>query len=202
MIKSRNIILFFSVLALGGLAFISYKLYIKQTHLSGASESIDYVANTNESVNQFVTFSDGLPRTPDAKTQYPLADDMPGIEQKLVYYIDINQDGQIDKISKMFFNNRNAHSYYAYKIELLNNNEYIDITPKDLRTVNGADCDIQQIQFSFEPDFNIKIIHRDLGDGWNEPTTATQDIFKLSNNTMKLISTQKLQSVCDVKKLF
>ena len=81
-------------------------------------------------------------------------------------------------------------------------NEYIDVTPNNLKTTNGAECDLQQIQFSLKPQFSAKIIYRELGNYWNQPTVAKQKKLTLIGNKIQESEIKTLKSVCDVKVLF
>jgi len=197
--KSKNIILFLSIIILCGAGFFAYKMYFNQD-LSKESTDSKYISNNNTTIKSS-GFFDGLPE-PDSVIDYPLDEFGMGVAQKSTYYIDINKDNVPDKITKTFVETGNAHSYYEYKVELKQGNKYIDITPVDLKTINGDDCDLQQIRFSLNPKFSAKIIYRELGDFWNQPTVANKKIFTLSDNKMRLSETKTLKPVCDVKKLF
>lgn len=146
-------------------------------------------------------FSDGL-RNPDSVTTYQLDEDETGIAEKSVFLVDINHDKLPDRITKTFFENGNAHSYYEYKIELNTNGKYIDITPKNFKTVNGADCDLQQIKFVFKPKFKVIMIYREMGDTWVEPTLAKSKTFVINDDDMVASKEKNLRTVCDVKELF
>ena len=120
-----------------------------------------------------------------------------------IYYVDINKDGTKDKITKTFIETGNAHAYYEYKIELKSGDKYVDITPQNFRTTNGASCDLQQIKFSFKPKFKVTIISRGMGDLWNTPTMAYKQTFTLSSdNKMRASQKTQMRSICDVKELF
>ena len=146
-------------------------------------------------------FSDGLP-TPDSSITHKTDEFGMGVAAKYIYYIDINKDGKPDKITKTFIETGNAHSYYKYTIEIKNGDEYVDITPDNFATINGEPCDLQQIQFSFVPQFRAKLIYRELGDSWLQPTVAKQKTFILSDNKWKTYNETELRPVCDVKELF
>lgn len=197
--KSNSIILFLSVLVFLGIGFVVYQKYFQ------SSASPETTISTN-SIDDNITiksdgFSDGLPK-PDSVVNYPLDEFGTGVAQKQIYRIDINNDGQTDKITKTFVETGNAHSYYEYKIELRHGNEYIDVTPNNLKTTNGAECDLQQIQFSLKPQFSAKIIYRELGNYWNQPTVAKQKKLTLIGNKIQESEIKTLKSVCDVKVLF
>ena len=195
---TKNIIWVITIIALLLLSFGLYKTISKTTPVENvAQEQVfddNYALGTKE-------FSDGL-KKPDSVTKYQLNDFEPGISEKYVYYIDINKDGVPDRITKTFFENWNAHSYYKYFIELNENGKYIDITPSLLQTTNGADCDLRQIQFRFKPDFHIIVIYREMGDTWDTPTMAYKQIFSLQGQTFATQKKISLHPVCDVKELF
>lgn len=197
--KSKNIIIFVTILILAGLFFAVYKISQKNKNITQPHPETHQIVD-----NQPITtgiFFDGLPK-PDTVINYPLDEFGMGIAQKSIYHIDINNDGTKDKITKTFIETGNAHSYYEYKVELNRDNKYIDITPNDLKTTNGDQCDLQQIRFSLKPKFSIKIIYRELGDSWNQPTIAKQKTLILSDDKIQPSETKTLKSVCDVKKLF
>ncbi len=194
--KIKNLIWILSVFVLCVLAFAFYK----QTTKHDVSENSAPVF-AEDFQQQQNSFSDGL-NNPDSITTYHLDEYDTGIAEKAVYYIDINHDKTPDRITRTFFENGNAHSFYEYKIELNINNRYVDITPQNFRTTNGDTCDLQQIQFIFKPVFQIVLIYRELGDTWVQPTVAKKQVFKISNNELKSADTKTLRAVCDVKELF
>lgn len=195
--KTKNIIFISSILILCVLAFVLFKISPtnNKTHYSQQPETI------YENTDNLAEFSDGLVN-PDSVTEYELDEFNMGLASKSIYYADINRDGANDRITKNFISTGNAHSYYAYKIELNHNGKYIDITPDGFQTINGAMCDLQQIQFKFKPSFKIIMIYRQLGDTWNDATLAEKKVFTLKNNTLVSTGTVKMRPVCDVKELF
>ena len=146
-------------------------------------------------------FTDGL-TGPAITTTKKLNDFDEGVSEITIYNVDINSDGIPDKITKTYNDTGNAHSYYQYKIELNQNGQFQDITPDDFRTVQGADCVLQQIQFSFSPEFQINKISRPWQDSWDTPTIATQTIYNLVSEKLRPTRQEKLKSVCDVETLF
>ncbi|MBR5354828.1 MAG: hypothetical protein IK122_01735 [Alphaproteobacteria bacterium] len=195
--KTKNLIWFLAIIALCTLAFVFYNTYTKQKMNAQPTPVFSDEFTTNDSKE----FSDGL-TNPDSVTQYPLDELETGISEKSIYYIDINQDNKPDRITKTFFETGTAHSYYEYKIELNQNGKFVDITPKDFRTVNGADCDLQQIQFVFKPKFKVILISRELGETWLDATVAQKQVFQLSENKLKKTETKTLRKICDVRELF
>lgn len=190
---TNKLIWFITIATLCFLGAVFYNIYSKQS--PKISNIVDNEYQTENS------FTDGL-KNPNSVSTYTLDDDEIGITEKSTYLIDINNDKNPDRITKYFFENGNAHSYYEYKIELNKNGKYVDITPKNFKTVNGADCDLQQIKFVFHPQFKIIMIYREMGDTWVEPTLASRRIYSLDNDTLNASSDKKLKVVCDVKELF
>lgn len=199
--KSKNFLLFISFILLCVLGLVLYKIYNpRETPLPQNEQNIvaqkPVVAPVVKS-----GFSDGLP-APDSIITHKLDEFGMGPSVKYIYYIDINKDGKPDKITKTFIETGNAHSYYEYTIALKQGDEYTDITPNNFATINGEPCDLQQIQFSFVPQFRVKLIYRELGDSWLQPTAAKQKIFVLNDNKLKTYAETELRPVCDVKELF
>lgn len=195
--KTTKLVWGISIALLCLLGFILYKVNTKQPVKHN---------NTNDSTSVFSddkdsAFFDGL-KDPVSETSYQLDEYEPGISKKSVYMVDINNDNKPDRITKSFFENWNAHSYYEYKVELNKNGKYVDITPKGLRTNSGADCDLQQVQFVFKPKFRIVMIYRALGTTWNEPTMAKKRTYRLSDDKLNAEDDKPLRFVCDVKELF
>ena len=191
---TNKFILFISIIILCVLGVIFYNVYSKQS------------PKTTKVVDEYQTettgsFSDGL-KNPSSVSTYTLDDDDVGITEKSTYLIDINGDNKKDRITKSFFDNGNAHSYYEYKIELNKNGKYVDITPNNLRTVNGADCDLQQVKFVFNPEFKVIMIYRNMGDTWVDPTMAKRRMYSFDNGKLKASADKDLRVVCDVKELF
>ena len=195
--KIKNLIWFLTIAVLCALSYVLYISYTKQQK----NETVPTPVFSDEFVNTSSGFSDGL-TNPDSVTKYPLDEYNVGIAEKSIYFVDINNDKKNDRITKTFVETGNAHSYYEYKIELKQNGEFVDITPENFRTVNGADCDLQQIQFVFKPQFKVILISRDMGENWIEPKRATRQIFKLNQDKIELSNVKMLQPVCDVKELF
>lgn len=195
--KTKNLIWVLSVVLLCALAFVFYT----KTNKSNTPDTNSVPVFAEDFQTNYQEFSDGL-NNPDSLTTYPLDEYGTGISQKSIYYIDINNDGMPERITKTFIETGNAHSYYEYKIELNIDGKFIDITPQNLRTTNGDNCDLQQIQFVFKPDFKIVLIYRELGETWNEPTMAKKQIFSIIDNKIQSGKIQTLRNICDVKKLF
>jgi len=195
--KTKNLIWILTIAVLCALAYVLYNTYTKQQK----NETAPIPVFSDEFINTSSGFSDGL-TNPDSVTKYPLDEYNVGIAEKSIYFADINSDNETDRITKTFFETGNAHSYYEYKIELKQNGKFVDITPKNFRTVNGADCDLQQIQFVFKPQFKVILISRNMGETWIDPTVAKKQVFKIVENTLQEKETKTLHKICDVKELF
>jgi len=170
-------------------------------------------------------FDDGL-RNPASVTTHDLGNADEGITRTEVYYIESNGDGARMRITKSTFDNGTAHGYFQYKIELnLNGGPaprspegpiaeatqamgaqgeggFIDITPADFRTVEGADCALQKIRFVFKPIFQVVKISRPWADTWVTPTMASKTVYVIDENQMKILSTRPIGEICDVSELF
>ncbi len=194
--KIKNLIWILTIAVLCALSYVLYITYTKQK-----SETASTPVFSDEFVNISSGFSDGL-TNPDSVTKYPLDEYNVGIAEKSIYFADINNDNETDRITKIFFETGNAHSYYEYKIELKQNGKFVDITPENFRTVSGADCDLQQIQFVFKPQFKVILISRDMGETWVDPTVAKKQVFKFVENALQEKETKTLRKICDVKELF
>ena len=192
--KNSNLILIVLMIVLLIIIVVFYNAY-----KNGVAQDShpDYVSQDDTRV-----FSDGL-KNPDSVTQYELDEFGMGIAEKSTYYIDINQDGIKDRITKIFTETGNAHSYYTYNVELNVDGSYVNITPDNFRTTNGASCDLQQIQFSFAPKFKVTIVARELGEIWTTPTMAYRQEYTLNtDDQIEPGKRQELRPVCDVKELF
>ena len=196
--KSFMWIIFIAVLFATGIIFYKFVLLKRPAF---PTEKATVISQTYD-IDNIDGFSDGL-TNPDSIIKYDLNEFETGIAEKSIYYIDINNDGTKDKITKTFIETGNAHAYYEYKIELKTGDKYIDVTPKNFRTTNGASCDLQQIKFSFKPKFKVTIISRAMGDLWNTPTMAYKQTFALSSdNKIQVSQKTQMRAVCDVKELF
>jgi hypothetical protein len=194
--KTKNIIWIITIGLLCILSVILYNTYNK------SKTTIEIIPEFNTATTNIDdTFSDGL-TDPDSVTQYELDEYDIGIAEKSIFYADINNDGKKDRIIRTFTETGNAHAYYEYNIELNINGKFVDITPENFRTINGADCDLQQIQFVFKPTFKVILISRDFGETWDSETMAKKQVFKISDNKLISGKVQNLRPVCDVKELF
>ena len=195
--KLKNLIWILSIAILCVLAFVLYN----KTSKNSATSETPIPTFSDEFQNTTGVFSDGLSNS-DSVTVYPLDEFGTGVAEKNIYYTDINEDKIKDRITKTLVETGNSHSYYEYKIELNQNGEFVNITPANFRTINGTDCDLQQIQFVFKPQFKVILISRDMGETWVDPTVAKKQVFKFVENTLQEKETKTLRKVCDVKELF
>ncbi|MDR2769979.1 MAG: hypothetical protein LBB08_00845 [Rickettsiales bacterium] len=102
------------------------------------------------------------------------------------------------KITRERFETGTAHGYYQYKVERGGR----DITPKDFRTVEGADCALQKIKFHFDPVFGAVKISRPWRDSWITPTMAVRTEYRIGGGGLEAVSETELRLVCDVSELF
>lgn len=146
-------------------------------------------------------FSDGL-YDPVSVHNFEPDDFGAGVVEVAVFSYDINEDGRPDRISRARRETGTAHFQYLYKVELNDGKKMVNITPKELFTVEGAECAHQKIQFSFKPDFSITKISRPMGEDWNTPTQSTKTVYTLWNNGIHIATTSEYKTVCDVSELF
>ncbi len=146
-------------------------------------------------------FSDGLGK-PDATTRYELDEFGAGIARRDVFMRDINGDGHADRITRTRIENGTDHYYDDYKIELYDGTNYRDVTPKDMRTIESADCALQRFQFVFRPTFHIIKISRPWRDTWTTPTMATRTTYRINGNEIRSGETMPVKEICNVADLF
>ena len=174
--------------------FVFYKL--KKPNVT----TIDVDEPTIEIVED-TEFSDGLSNPVSVHTFEP-NEFGEGVVEVATFSYDLDQDGHPDKISRARRETGTAHFQYIYKVELNDGQKLVNITPKDLFTVEGAECAHQKIQFSFKPDFSITKISRPMGEDWNTPTQSTKTVYALWNNGLRVVTTSEYKTVCDVAELF
>ena len=174
--------------------FVFYKL--KKPNVT----TIDVDEPTIEIVED-TEFSDGLSNPVSVHTFEP-NEFGEGVVEVATFSYDLDQDGHPDKISRARRETGTAHFQYIYKVELNDGQKLVNITPKDLFTVEGAECAHQKIQFSFKPDFSITKISRPIGEDWNTPTQSTKTIYTLWNNKLHVATSMEYKTVCDVAELF
>ncbi len=115
---------------------------------------------------------------------------------------DINGDGHADRITRTRIENGTDHYYDDYKIELYDGTNYRDVTPKDMRTIESADCALQRFQFVFRPTFHIIKISRPWRDTWTTPTMATRTTYRINGNEIRSGETMPVKEICNVADLF
>jgi hypothetical protein len=185
------------------IAFLGYLLTVKKS-VKKLPPEIYTEYETKPSVPEFEytdNFDDGL-KKPYIKKTFTMNETGDGITSTEVFNIDINKDNLPDKITKNRYENGTAHFYYEYKIELNLNNKFVDITPKDFRTAEGAECSLLKFRFIFSPDFEIIKISRNWQESWATPTMATEYIYIIENNVIKNTSATQLSATADVTELF
>lgn len=146
-------------------------------------------------------FDDGLHGS-SATTKHKLDEFGVGLASTEVFNIDINGDSRKDRITKSKHENGTDHFWYEYKIELNTKNGFIDITPDDFRTIEGADCSLQKIRFVFAQTLQVIKISRPWSETWVTPTVATQTTYTLSGGVLRVTDTRKLRNICNVSELF
>ena len=191
------VIITFMVLIIGGLVYLllgSPRTDITTT-VSAPAVRLDTTKKTLDD------FSDGL-RNPHEIQTFQLDETGAGVASQFIYYYDINGDGISDRITRSRHENGTSHFWDAYTVELAYNGGYRDITPENLRTVRGAECALVQVQFVFQPKFQIIKISRPWQESWNTPSVATRIIYEIKNNNMVVAAQNPMKSVCDVSELF
>lgn len=163
--------------------------------------AIDTSERTIPVQNRSGDFSDGLANPTTVNRSSPDEFGV-GVTEIAEYTYDINQDGRPDKIVRTRKETGTAHFQYIYKILLNSETGLVDITPKDFFTIEGTECALQKIQFSFEPDFFVTKISRPLGNNWYAPTQSTKTVYSLWANKMRTVSEIVYKTVCDVSELF
>ncbi|MCL1892567.1 MAG: hypothetical protein FWF97_04780 [Alphaproteobacteria bacterium] len=196
------------IILLAGAAVLAYFLLMKPAEKTKGTETLEvervtYSAPAQEDIElgENYPFDDGLGK-PDSVRQFELDEFGTGIASIEVFIQDINNDSTMDKITRTRFENGTAHFYYDYKIELNLDGELTDITPNGFRTVEGADCSLQKLRFTFRPSFQVVKIGREWEDSWITPTVATKTVYNLEGDSLRIARTQALKKICDVRELF
>ena len=192
-IDFKLVVLLFLIVIVACMAF--YFLEIRSNNSTKSSDNpVQEYQNTRE-------FTDGL-GNPDKSQQFDLSDFDEGVAQIYIFYRDINADKKMDKITRIRHENGTAHYKYEYKIELNQDDKYINITPDDFTTTEGADCSLRKFQFIFTPNFKIIEISRPWVDTWTTPTNAHEIIYLLHDTRLQKSKPTSRGVVCDVKTLF
>lgn len=189
------------ILILALLSFFIFKTGDKKDMQKSTPE---YNLNTEQKIKQSennLDFDDGLHNPTTVKT-FPLDETGAGLAISEIFEMDINNDGRKDIITKNRYENGTAHFYYEYKIELKLNNKFVNITPENFKTSEGAECSLQKFRFIQKPNFKIIKISRNWEESWTNPTVATRYFYILRNNEIKEISSKQLIKTDDVSDLF
>lgn len=157
---------------------------------------------TDTVASDTVEFSDGLPVRPDKLTEFELDEFGSGPARQEVFFIDIDGDGHADRITRTRVETGTSHYSDEYKIELRRGNGYIDITPPDFKTMEGAECTLQKLRFVFRPDFQVIKISRPWSESWTTPTQAEKTLYAISDDALRVIDIEPLKFVCRVEDLF
>lgn len=197
-----NIILF---LLLTVIATLIYVMLGESTPRAGRTVGTDAHVHTTVRPTAIpgtsYEFRDGLGNA-SSTTEYPLDEFGAGLARIDVFRHDINNDGRIDIITRRQRENGTAHFTYEYTIELNTEDGMVDITPDGFYTIEGAQCALQKLHFSFTPGFQVIKISRPWEESWENPTVATQDTYSIIKDNIHLIDSRTLRSVCDVSELF
>lgn len=189
-----KIIIIIALIAIGVLVF--HKFSKPRTEIAPTNIKERVVETTGGA-----DFTDGL-ENPESVHNFEPDEFGEGVVEIATFSYDIDGDGRPDKISRARRETGTAHFQYIYKVELNDGQKLVNITPKDLFTVEGAECAHQKIQFSFRPDFSITKISRPLGEDWDTPTQSTKTVYTLWNNNLHIVETLEYKTVCDVAELF
>ena len=147
-----------------------------------------------------LAFDDGL-RNPVSVLEFELDEFGEGIASVEVFMPDIG-DTKI-KITRTRHENGTHHFYYDYKIEAGGAGDiFDDITPKNFRTVESAECSLQKIRFVLIPFFQVVKISRSWEESWHNPTMAHKTVYSLSAGRLQLGPAAPLKRICNVAELF
>ncbi len=199
--KYKNIITISVMILLTAVILLFYFFTInskKQNDITDTTSNIYTQQYNNDIELNLSDFNDGLGH-PDNRINQIINNQTYTID---TFNRDINSDGKIDKITRTHIENETAHFYDEYKIELNIDGILYNITPDDFRTINGADCALQLLHFTFNQNFGVKKISRPWQDTWDTPTMATKTEYRLYKNTLKITENQPLTTICDVSELF
>jgi hypothetical protein len=144
-------------------------------------------------------FDDGL-RNPVSREQFVLEEFEVGVSLAEIYVVETG--GQRVRITKTRHENGTPHFHYEYRIELAAGDNFRDITPDGFRTIEGADCSLQKLRFTFIPALRVTKISRPWQDTWISPTTANRTVYSLDGGQLRPSAPVQLEKVCDVSGLF
>lgn len=199
----RNILTIILLLVIAVLVYILSQKSMNDTDVSniGVTSPVVSSAPRDTIPYDFDRFNDGLAK-PNAQTKNAPDEFGVGVTDVRIYNRDLNNDGRPDKITRTHIENGTSHFTNEYKIELATDIGYIDITPDNLKTVEGADCALQKLRFYFDPVFMIEKIGRNIGEDYVTPTMAYKTIYKMIDNQLVQISQTPITEICDVSELF
>lgn len=199
----RNILTIILLLVIAVLVYILSQKNMNDTDVSniGVTSPVVSSAPRDTIPYDFDRFNDGLAK-PNAQTKNAPDEFGVGVTDVRIYNRDLNNDGRPDKITRTHIENGTSHFTNEYKIELATDIGYIDITPDNLKTVEGADCALQKLRFYFDPVFMIEKIGRNIGEDYVTPTMAYKTIYKMIDNQLVQISQTPITEICDVSELF
>ena len=146
-------------------------------------------------------FWDGLPRVADDRSDFELDEFGAGTSRIEVFMRDLDGDGVADRITRTRIENGTDHFSDVYKIELARGAGWVDITPPEFYTVEGAECALQKIRFVFRPEFQVIKVSRPWEESWVTPTMAEKTMYAISGGAMRVIQQVPLKNVCDVADL-
>lgn len=199
----RTILTIILLLVIAVLVYILSQKSMNDTDVSNIGVTSPVVASAPRDTipYDFDRFNDGLAK-PNAQTKNAPDEFGVGVTDVRIYNRDLNNDGRPDKITRTHIENGTSHFTNEYKIELATDIGYIDITPDNLKTVEGADCALQKLRFYFDPVFMIEKIGRNIGEDYVTPTMAYKTIYKMIDNQLVQISQTPITEICDVSDLF
>ena len=203
----KKVNMFLVILVLIIVVSVGISLYLLYKKTRGAFEQTSQNPNITQNISKNLEqdnivdeFDDGL-SNPNFSKDFDLDEFGAGLSKSEVFFIDINEDGIDDKIIKSLIETGNSHNFTEYKIELIQNESYIDISLSNFRTIQGADCALQRFKFSFNP-FRITKISRPFKDTWNTESMAEKTVYIIQNNELVEYSKIDLRYICDVSELF
>ena len=152
----------------------------------------------------YMTFDDGLPEKPNSTEYFTPTNSygaISGVTQTETFYIDINNDGIPDRITRnRFVSPATPIGYTFYKIELQQKNrKYIDITPPGFRTAEGTECFTTVYKFGFLPKFSIGRISRGMGATEQTPQPVMITGYELILDQIVKASEFYYLPMCDVR---
>ncbi len=193
-----NVIMILMLIVIGVLIYILASGDVSRV---GTTGGVDGAPTTNDVTSGDGTFVDGL-TLPTSVENFPLDEFGAGLSNVSVFTYDINNDGRPDRITRSRIENGTSHYYDEYKIELNTPDGYQDITPDGFRTVEGTECALSKLKFTFRPDFYVVKIARNWQDSWVTPTMAHETVYRIVGDKLVATESKPLRVVCDVVGLF